>query len=414
MPLLIAAIATTWSAPKEFEEYLSRPDPTFGWAVRQEQPFTRLRLASQTWQGMLWEHDLDLVRPSRVRHPNTAMLYITGDRVDDREVEMAKQLGERAGMPVAVLYQIPNQPLWEMREDDLIAHTFEKYFETEDSSWPLLFPMAKSAIRAMDAIEQHTQKSTNPIRKFVVTGASKRGWTTWFVGASGDARVIGIAPMVIDVLNIPAQMRRQVERYGAYSEQIADYSNRGLQEALQTPVGQRLGRMIDPYSYRGQINMPTLIVLGANDEYWTVDAMNLYWDSLMQPKWALIVPNAGHGLGDRQWAYQGLSAFASTVAEGKRLPSASWRSSLSSIVIARHDAGLVAARLWQAESDNLDFRKSEWRVVDSAATIRNGEMRFRFPVGGSTSRAFFVELEWEGGYRTTTQVQVVPARSTTR
>jgi len=64
-------------------------------------------------------------------------------------------------------------------------------------------PMTKSAVRAMDTVTAFLGSSREVTSggRFVVAGGSKRGWTTWTTAAV-DKRVVGIIPIVIDVLNI--------------------------------------------------------------------------------------------------------------------------------------------------------------------------------------------------------------------
>src|SRR5207244_4470835 len=141
-----------------------------------------------------------------------------------------------------------------------------RYLDTKDEDWPLLFPMVKSAVRAMDALQAFAAEKGKPVARFVVTGASKRGWTTWLTG-SLDPRVKAIAPMVIPTLNFKAQNRHQIENYGKYSDQIDDYTNRGLMADLDAPDRHRLWMMVDPLSRVDHLTLPKLQINGTNDPY---------------------------------------------------------------------------------------------------------------------------------------------------
>ena len=57
------------------------------------------------------------------------------------------------------------------------------------------------------------------IERFVVSGVSKRGWTTW-LAAAVDERVVGIAPIVFDVLNMEASIRHHFAAYGTSRRQL--------------------------------------------------------------------------------------------------------------------------------------------------------------------------------------------------
>jgi PhoPQ-activated pathogenicity-related protein len=118
-------------------------------------------------------------------------------------VRILAAVANASGLPAAVVRQVPFQPMFgDLHEDGLIAHTFVEYTKTGDPTWPLLLPMVKSAVEAMNAATAQAQEHWGvEIDEFVVTGASKRGWTTW-LSAAVDERVKGIVPMVIDMLSL--------------------------------------------------------------------------------------------------------------------------------------------------------------------------------------------------------------------
>ncbi|MBC8064052.1 MAG: phenylacetic acid degradation protein [Chlorobia bacterium] len=393
---VICSLVFAPSAPRELADFLAKKDSSTAWrVVREDRGQTEIELTSQTWQGTVWKHGILIQQPPKVDFKGTGVLYITGDGPRDGDRSQIRLLSAATGMPVAMLFGIPNQPIWDMREDDLIAHTFEKYLATKDPSWPLLFPMTKSAIKAMDAVVDTTKNSSNPLKKFLVTGASKRGWTTWMVGASGDKRVAGIAPMVYDNLNIPVQMKHQIDSWGEYSLQIQDYTRRGLQAKLNTVLGKKLSAIVDPYSYRDQIKVPTLIVNGGNDPYWTADALGKYWGDLKQPKWARIIPNVGHDLGGGILAIEAIGMFGRSLAGAFEMPK--WSAKIAdynqylSVTVFHKSPGFISGMVWVVASDSLDFRESKWL---EATRITPSKLSVTVPTVKGKNMAVFVEARF--------------------
>jgi PhoPQ-activated pathogenicity-related protein len=391
-----AALALLMLAPvpTQLRDYLRLPTPEAGW-TRAEAPLPspaakhELRLVSQKWQGITWKHDLAIVPPRTGEPGSQAILLITGNR-GRNDIPIAQALADQARQEVAVLFNVPNQPLWNLNEDALIAHSFGRWLETKDDTWPLLFPMTKAGMKAMDAVQEW---SKGRIKSFVVTGASKRGWTTWLVGASGDPRIKGISPLVIDILNMPVQLERQKRMFGGkLSEQIADYSETGLTELLSSSEGQKLTKMVDPYWSLPSVKAPVLVVVGGNDRYWTVDAHTVYWDKIKTPKLLKVVPNAGHNLGDGREALASIAFFA-RVLDGSipgGLPKAVWKPGDLTRREPKGDKRFVGTRKWLAESASLDFRDSAWKAEAAASAQPKNraeflEYRFRF----GTSEASF-------------------------
>jgi PhoPQ-activated pathogenicity-related protein len=156
-----------------------------------------------------------------------------------------------------------------------------------------------------------------------------------------------------------------METWGKYSDQIIDYTSKGLiVEGEENAREKQLRRMMDPYTYRKQLAIPKLLVNGTNDPYWVVDAMKLYWGDLEGPKYVLQVPNAGHGLdGGKEMALSTIAAFFQHQAGKTPLPKLTWNSDPSGKAIALQVTSStkpIAARLWHAHSDDKDFRDSKW------------------------------------------------------
>jgi PhoPQ-activated pathogenicity-related protein len=166
---VFTAIIAIWLAAPVFagalEDYVNKPDTNYSWTVVTNREvkgvtITHLQLTSQKWRDGEWTHHLQVVRPAKVRNPHIGFLFITGDGDGNSSLDLLKTVAERAGAMAGVVTQVPNQPLYEGRKEDaLIAYTFDHYIKTEDETWPLLFPMVKSAVRAMDAMQEFAQKS---------------------------------------------------------------------------------------------------------------------------------------------------------------------------------------------------------------------------------------------------------------
>src|SRR2546430_3639160 len=313
------------------EDYVNQSDAHYNWKRTEQKvegwgTITRLEVVSQHWRDQFWSHHMVVVRPNEVRNPGIGFLFITGDGDGEKAVEMLKTLAQRAGAVAAVITKIPNQPLYDGRKEDaLIAYTFDQYLKTGDETWPLLLPMVKGAVRGMDTVQAFAQKEfSQKIEKFVVAGASKRGWTTWLTGAV-DARVKAIAPMVIDMLNMKAQMQWTKKVYGRQSEQVNDYTNMRFDERQDEPGMVKLRSVVDPYEYRSRYTMPKLLLLGTNDPYWTVDSLRNYWNDLPGPKLIFQTPNAGHDLAGGKQATETLAAFFQMIADGQELPQMDWK-----------------------------------------------------------------------------------------
>lgn len=414
--LIFAQTSEAVTPENALQSYLNNGDQSFKWEIQdklqaEDVTLYRLIFTSQTWRDIEWKHELTVIVPQELKYKD-ALLFITGGSVKNGEPNLHKwdkdeivsfgQIAKINKAIVAIVWQIPNQPLFgDLTEDALISFTLHNFQSDNDYTWPMLFPMTKSAVKAMDAVQLFAKDELKTkVKQFVVSGASKRGWTTWLTGAN-DKRVKAIGPMVIDVLNMPVNVDYHKVAWGDYSVQIEDYVNLGIAQQVNTPEGIELVKMIDPYSYRKSLTMPKMIFIGTNDEYWPVDAVKNYIDSIPGENYICYVPDAGHDLGDKKKALATLSAFfGNSITKGKYPvceSSVSEKNGKITLTVTTTPELLEDAVLWIANSADRDFRDEKW-TGKSLDKKNQKEFKIEMNYPASGFKAFYIDLKYKAPF----------------
>ncbi|UCC98391.1 MAG: PhoPQ-activated pathogenicity-related family protein [Phycisphaerales bacterium] len=436
--LILAVASPALATP--LDDYVAAPDANYRYEVVKTvngPGYTAyvIDMISQQWRTKdevdrpLWQHWLTIVRPEKAT-ADTAMLWINGGSNGRPAPEEPDKM--LAGIALAVnavvvdLRTVPNEPLTfpdgggPRSEDAIIAYSYIKCLQTGDTTWPLLLPMVKSAVRAMDTVQKHLSSldtGSLDITKFVVSGGSKRGWTTWLTAAV-DKRVVAIAPAVIDVLNMDEQMKHHFAAYGFYSQAIGDYEALNVFEKLFTPEGQALIKIVDPYEYRDRYaGIPKFMVNSSGDQFFLPDSAQFYFHDLPGQKYLRYVPNTDHGLGGSD-APQSLTAFFKSILAGAARPKFSWQVRPDGAIEVETTTKPLAAKLWQATNPKArDFRKDiigpAWKD-EPLEPQASATYLAKVPEPAEGWTAFFVELTFDSGgpfpHKFTTEVHVVPER----
>src|SRR2546425_5497896 len=123
---MLAVQALCTSAETDLAGYVTRPEPQYRWSkvkITQEGAVqvAELSLRSQVWRDIPWDHQIRVFRPAQVKYPRLALLLITGGNPGADDIQLGTLAATALGAPVAMLFNIPNQPLFgDKREDDLI------------------------------------------------------------------------------------------------------------------------------------------------------------------------------------------------------------------------------------------------------------------------------------------------------
>ncbi|HPT27913.1 MAG TPA: PhoPQ-activated protein PqaA family protein, partial [Bryobacteraceae bacterium] len=320
LALLLSCVPAFGQGEQEtgLDRYVKMPDPAYKWSLVKSIPGDGvtayvLDMTSQTWltanevDRPEWKHWVIVYKPDTLKH-STALLMIGGSSNDSpgpaKQDQFFTQISKKTSSITVELRMVPNQPLsfyGEARkrtEDAIIAYNWMKHMETGEDKWATRLPMTKAAVRAMDATTEFLKSEAGgsvKVDKFVITGGSKRGWTTWTTGIV-DKRVVAIMPVVIDLLNVVPSFEHHWRAYGFWAPAVGDYVEHGVMDKFSTPEFARLMKLVEPYEYRGRLTMPKYIVNSAGDQFFLPDSWQFYWNDLKGEKYLRYVPNSDHSV----------------------------------------------------------------------------------------------------------------------
>ncbi|OQX34994.1 MAG: hypothetical protein B0D91_11595 [Oceanospirillales bacterium LUC14_002_19_P2] len=446
------------------DDYIHQPDPSWTWTLEGEiwqtvadVPNAKVKryqvsMVSQTWTAAIkygvsppaWHHRLVIYRPETVRS-DKAFLFIDGgtrypsnpeegDITHDifNQVDFAR-IAAKTGAVVVDLKDVPNQYLRfsdgkPRKEDDLIAWTWYHFLHEPDDNESLLlqFPMVKSAVRAMDTVQAVLSYKGVNVERFVLAGASKRGWTAWLTAAV-DERTDSLIPVVIDILKGEAFIDHVYKAHQGPIPALSDYyaSEHNVIAYAHTPEMQRLLMLVDPYRYRDRLKMPKYIVTASGDDFFPPDSARLYLDELLGPTWMRTFPNSRHYVfrdpGGLARATDTFEAFLGVRVENRFLPDVAWRLSAPGRLSATMDRCPKRATLWQVTNPYArDFRMTALatnglQYNPAAVTLLHGET-CQFSIDIDTPKtgwtAWFVELAFDNApypdIVLTSKVSVIP------
>jgi PhoPQ-activated pathogenicity-related protein len=423
------------------DSYIARPDPSFAWKV--EKTFTGpgyhgavLDLTSQTWldksqtDRTVWKHWLIVTIPEQVTS-NKAFLFIGGGSNDRAAPKgpsdnMAKMAVDTSTI-VAELGQVPNQPMHfpdsptvNRTEDDIIAYLQSRYDPVKNPEALVRLPMVKSGTAAMTAVQQFIAQPGPDKRNvdgFVVAGGSKRGWTTWLVGLE-DKRVVGMIPIVINVLNVDETTKHHWMAMGYFSPALGDYVHHKLiPDQIGKPTLNAVNAVEDPLNYRGRPRMkiPKFIINAVGDEYFPPDNTKFSYHLLPQGKSLRMLPNSKHSTQGTD-INESMTAWYDSVIRGRPIPDYSWTVRDDGALVVKTNVKPTQVLLWQGNNPKeRDFRvdsigkaftSSELKAQPDGTFVGNIDK----PAAGYS--AYFVELTYPSGgkypLKVTTEVYVKP------
>ncbi|EHH2205771.1 PhoPQ-regulated protein [Salmonella enterica subsp. enterica serovar Infantis] len=401
----------------------------------------RFNLNSQTWspQGVVsperWQNGVDIYIPDSAREKNALVVINNGSNNNGSGTPVAPtNFNEEELSRIAIatrtvvisVSNVPNQVLsyqgvtTPLGEDNSVAYSWKLFIgdthKYQDAS--LHIPMAASVSQAFRlAKKELTQQNIN---KFIVTGASKRGWAAWLTALS-DPDVGAVVPFAMDLLNTQKSLEHMYQSYGKnWPVAFYPYYNQGIDQQVGTDKFARLMRLEDPLTYLNtdmgdRLKIDKYIINASGDDFYVPDNSHFYYGLLPGSKSLRVVPNSTHN-GILSVAEQSLITFVNHFQEKQKLPeiteNVQSRGDGKKELVVNFSEKPVAILQWTARNPAArDFRYAcdiKYNSVPVSLATGDNTLSISLTTPDSGWQATYIEATFTDGYVATTQVYITP------
>lgn len=314
-------------------------------------------------------------------------------------------------------YQGVNKPL---AEDDSVAHSWKLFIgdtqKYQDAS--LHIPMSASISQVFRLAKKELGQQN--IEKFIVTGASKRGWATWLAALS-DPDVNAIVPFVLDLLGTKKSLEHMYQSYGKnWPIAFYPYYKQEIDQQIGTNEFARLMTLEDPLAYRNtdlgsRLNIDKYIINASGDDFYVPDNSRFYYNQLPGSKSLRVVPNSTHN-GVLSVAEQSLTTFVNRFQEQRKLPEITEKvqgnDDEEKVLTVSFSEKPTSILRWTARNPAArDFRYAcDVKYSSAPVSLASGGETLSIPLMSPDSgwQATYLEATFSDGYVATTQVYITP------
>lgn len=432
----------TNTLPSYLKELVTRPIE-YSFLRKEKRPQLELhqyQLTSQHWSPVKtlhpakWQHNVDIFIPDNPFSQRALVIVNNGinhniksmDSVPatDFSASTLENIARATNTIVISVDNIPNQYLTyeengkPLKEDDSVAHSWTLFMEQPDKQqlMPLHIPMAISVSQAL-TLAQRELKQWN-IDNFIVSGISKRGWTTW-LAAIADPRIDAIVPFAIDLLGTTATLKHMYQSYGGnWPAVFHPYYQERIDEKIATPEFFKLMQIEDPLQYLGsmyesRLAIPKYIINASGDDFYVPDNSKFYYEKLPGKKSLRVAPNSDHR-GIAKFAEQSLTAFIRRFQHSTPLPilhTTLRQQAGKPILTVKFSEKPEKVQRWTAKNPLArDFRHACGISYNASPINLNTkkEIEISLNIPSKGWEATYIEATYADGYVATTQVYITP------